>query len=261
VDTWYFISGPLLVAFIAVGAAAYGLALRSIPATANGVPTQGADRRATAGQKQYFASDIDARIKAIDRLDSIVVRFQPILIQSQEFWNRIRAMISDGTASQLLIKYENDARPLLDDLNAALTEYRTRFPEFDEVVRSADYSHVVAIPYAASHLRDEIEHWSGQQNLIQTIENTKTYDYWDKSIHAVQPWMEKTRQRLARLRQQYASAEVYEVPAASSRTGAAIHVSPHAVDAGMEDVRIQGFDNGVLDDGKSTRMKNLDIKK
>jgi hypothetical protein len=69
----------------------------------------------------------------------------------------------------------------------------------------------LTFPYAASHMRDEIAKWSGQPNFIQTIENTKTYDYWDKSIHSVQPWMEKTRRDLSALRQKYAAADVYEV--------------------------------------------------
>lgn len=264
VDSWYFISASLLVALLSVGAAAYGLALRSVPidVISNVVPSRRTiDRPPTPQQRKYFASDIDSRIKAIDRLDSIVARFQPILMQSQEFLNHIRTMITDGTASRLLTNYENDARPLLNELNLAVSEYRIRFPEFEQLVQSEDYSYVVAIPYAASHLRDEIEHWSGQLNFIQTIENTKTFDYWDKSIRSVRPWIEKTRQELARLREQYASAEVYEMSAVPQRTGAAVHVSPNAVNSGMENVKIEGFDNGILDDGKSTRMKNLDIKR
>jgi hypothetical protein len=213
VDSWYFIALSLIVAIVAVRTAAYGIGLRSSLARVANAPVADGQspKSAPAGQKKYFPADIDARIKAIDRLDTIVAGFQPILMQSQEFWNHIHEMIRDDTAPASLTKYENDAKPLLENIDSAMTEYRMRFPELERAIKNTDYSYVVAIPYAASHLKDELAKWSGQQNFVQTIENTKTYDYWDKSIHAVQPWIEKSRQELAVFRQQYASAEVYEI--------------------------------------------------
>jgi hypothetical protein len=211
-DSWYFIVLSLVVAVTAAGAAAYGVGLRSSSLSPSSAAT---------AQKKYFPADIDARIKAIDRLDTIITGFQPILMQSQEFWNHIREMMGNGTATAALTKYENDATPLLDNMNSVLAEYRMRFPELDKVIKDDDYSYVVAIPYASSHMRDELVKWSSQPNFVQTIENTKTYDYWDKSIHAVQPWMEKSRRALAVLRQQYVSAEVYETGQQPNQTSTA----------------------------------------
>jgi hypothetical protein len=45
------------------------------------------------------------------------------------------------------------------------------------------------------------------------------------------------------------------------RTGAAIYVSPNAVGAGINTAKIKGFDNGIVDEGKGTKMKQLDISK
>jgi hypothetical protein len=168
-----------------------------------------------------------------------------------------------------LTKYANDTRPILEDLDKAMAEYRLRFSEIEKALNTPEYPYVRSIPYISSQLIEELTQWSGQPHALRTIENTKTFDGFDKSIHSVQPWMEKSRQDLAALRQQYASAQVYDdahgnqprVAQPSQRTGAAVHISPNAVDSGMDSVRIQGFDNAVLDDGKSSRMKNLDIKK
>jgi hypothetical protein len=199
-DSWYFIALSFLVAALAIGAATYGIGLRSASVAIANSPPQ---------PKKYFPADIDARIKAIDRLDTIIAAFHPLLEQSQEFWNHINEMIGNGTASAALTKYANDANPLFAELDLALSEYRIRFPELDGAVRNTEYSFAVGIYANSLNLRGEIAKWAGQPNAIQTILNTRTYAEWDRTIHGVQPWMEKSRQTLAQIRQQYAAAEVY----------------------------------------------------
>src|SRR6266446_1700596 len=122
------------------------------PLTAEFPPTAA---QSLSNKRIYFASDIDARIKAVDRLDAILVRFQPILMQSQEFWNRIRYMIQDGSASELLLKYANDTKPILEDLDAAILEYRLRFPELEKAINSPDYPYVRSISSSSLNLRSE----------------------------------------------------------------------------------------------------------
>jgi hypothetical protein len=192
----------MAVALLAVGGATYGLTLRSMSASTSENPSN----------RKFYAADINARIQAIDRLDAILVRFQPIVMQSQEFWNRIQTMIEDRTAPDLLLKYANDVRPIMADLDSAMFDYRTRFPELAQAITAPDrdYSNVLSLYSTSLNLRDEIFKWVGQPNEWATIQNTRTYVEWDRAIRSVQPWLDGARQNLIRLRQQYASADVYE---------------------------------------------------
>jgi hypothetical protein len=210
VEPHHLILAGLVLGTIGLGLVAGGFAWQTFWPT-NTSPASGAQRStAQPAQKTYFAADINARIAAIDRMDTIVVRFQPLLMQSQEFWNRIRAMIQDGSAADLLTKCANDAKPLLDETNAALLEYRTRFPEIETAIVTPELAYVRSIPSSSPNLRAEIAKWAGQPNAMQTIENTRTYAEWDRAIHSVQPWMEAARDNLRRLRQKYEQASVYD---------------------------------------------------
>jgi hypothetical protein len=109
VEPWHLIVGGMsgVVIFAAIALSGIIWQVRGSPL---GQPQKAADEQtpppSTTVQKRYFAADIDARIKAIDRVDTIVSGFQPILMQSQEFWNHIRDMIRHGTASAQLTTYK-----------------------------------------------------------------------------------------------------------------------------------------------------------
>ena len=103
-ESWYFITFSLLVAFVAVGGAAYGIGLRG---NAKGDSPAITGKDTTKPFKPMLTSyDVEARLRAIDTLDEAMSKLQPLAqIGQNDLLNNIERYIMSGEATGKLLNW------------------------------------------------------------------------------------------------------------------------------------------------------------
>ena len=196
----------------------FGLAVALIGVTwqqirgvsANSSPSASGQSSSTTTKKKYFAYDIEARLQAIDALDTVLSDFLASFQERSNLENTISQHIESGTAPDILLTFANKIKPTIDRLNDLVSTFQPRFPDIARIIPDGrQFSVAVSIYSTTINLRAEILKWASKKDAAQYIQGSQRMQEWRQSMNALPAYINDARNELAKKRREYESADVY----------------------------------------------------
>jgi hypothetical protein len=163
-------------------------------------------------KKKYSAYDVGERLRAIDLFETILAKFTPISETGQNLRPVLHRYLERGPADEILSSFAAEFKVVADELNAAIDAQKNRFPDIVQIItNNTKFSIILDGHTAVTRLRNEINHWKGNPQIVHHIIGCEPFHKFAETINALAYELLMVRKELAAKRREYESAEVHGV--------------------------------------------------